>query len=580
MDFNSSFNDDSWLYSSNNNNNNNGNGNGNSGFSNETLQEPVPFEDFKFTFNTSFNDLQPSSTLIDPFLQEPFNFLTPATNTVLDENDQKAFSSFLDAFFMDPEMQFPPQPTQENTSDFYNNYEEEKQQPQKEREEEEEHRRSSILQSLDEQKMLHQRLNLLASLPANKIKSSNDQSRSPSFNNTTSSVTSLSEDDNSTTPQTIYLRQSNSIASPYTITPTTNTASASAHHQMTRKRSSSSAQLYSNYEKENTKKPIKKSKSTKELLTEEEKRANHIASEQKRRSTIRTGFKELTDLIPTLKNINNSKSTVLFKAVDFIRYLEKRNKGLREKVGSLELRAEVEGRMTQTTAANSIIPGVVNNKHDVDKEKELISSLPFSAELPPLTPNTVSSTTSTSSSIATLASTTSTASKFKPVEASNSSNSITKKVPVVTTNTSLPYLTQSKKPTTLSPHYTLSNGNPISKHNSLPKRRRSSSSSGSSNHYGNQNLQGLPANARNALLAHKTQQKQLLILQEQLQMHQRLIAQQQEMKERSLSGSSSSNMKNKLPPILGQYDTSSKSSRHNGKSSLLKELEDKAISAP
>ncbi|PKB96047.1 hypothetical protein RhiirA5_243966, partial [Rhizophagus irregularis] len=64
----------------------------------------------------------------------------------------------------------------------------------------------------------------------------------------------------------------------------------------------------------------------KELLTEEEKRANHIASEQKRRNTIRAGFKELTDIIPTLKNVNNSKSTILFKAVDYIKYLERRNR--------------------------------------------------------------------------------------------------------------------------------------------------------------------------------------------------------------------------------------------------------------
>ncbi|ORY96652.1 hypothetical protein BCR43DRAFT_439851, partial [Syncephalastrum racemosum] len=81
--------------------------------------------------------------------------------------------------------------------------------------------------------------------------------------------------------------------------------------------------------------PAKRSKPHRELLTEEEKRANHIASEQKRRSTIRNGFKDLTDLVPTLKNINNSKSTVLFKAVDFIRYLEKRNRGLRDKIHAL-----------------------------------------------------------------------------------------------------------------------------------------------------------------------------------------------------------------------------------------------------
>jgi len=80
----------------------------------------------------------------------------------------------------------------------------------------------------------------------------------------------------------------------------------------------------------------------KELLTEEEKRANHIASEQKRRNTIRAGFKELTDIIPTLKNVNNSKSTILFKAVDYIKYLERRNRNLKERAGVLEMRVEME----------------------------------------------------------------------------------------------------------------------------------------------------------------------------------------------------------------------------------------------
>ncbi|KAI8146284.1 hypothetical protein BJV82DRAFT_411664 [Fennellomyces sp. T-0311] len=88
-----------------------------------------------------------------------------------------------------------------------------------------------------------------------------------------------------------------------------------------------------------------------ELLTDEERRANHIASEQKRRNTIRSGFKELTDIIPTLKNINNSKSTILFKAVEYVRHLEKRNRGLREKLASLQLRLEVEGRMVMNRAS-------------------------------------------------------------------------------------------------------------------------------------------------------------------------------------------------------------------------------------
>nr|CAG8611268.1 7881_t:CDS:2 [Entrophospora candida] len=90
--------------------------------------------------------------------------------------------------------------------------------------------------------------------------------------------------------------------------------------------------------------PKSSRKPYKELLTEEEKRANHIASEQKRRNTIRAGFKELTDIIPTLKNVNNSKSTILFKAVDYIKHLERRNRNLKERAGLLEMRVEMEMR--------------------------------------------------------------------------------------------------------------------------------------------------------------------------------------------------------------------------------------------
>ncbi|KAF8930763.1 hypothetical protein BGZ47_000401 [Haplosporangium gracile] len=83
---------------------------------------------------------------------------------------------------------------------------------------------------------------------------------------------------------------------------------------------------------------IPKRKPYKELLTEEEKRANHIASEQKRRNTIRNGFKDMTDIIPDLKDVNSSKSTILFKAVDFIKHLERRNRILQEKATQLESR--------------------------------------------------------------------------------------------------------------------------------------------------------------------------------------------------------------------------------------------------
>ncbi|KAI9315725.1 hypothetical protein BX666DRAFT_1860419 [Dichotomocladium elegans] len=87
--------------------------------------------------------------------------------------------------------------------------------------------------------------------------------------------------------------------------------------------------------------PLRRRKSGRELLTEEEKRMNHIASEQKRRCTIRNGFKNLTELVPSLKNMSNSKSNVLFQAVDYIKYLEKRNKSLQQKIQSLEYRASL-----------------------------------------------------------------------------------------------------------------------------------------------------------------------------------------------------------------------------------------------
>ncbi|KAI8068184.1 uncharacterized protein B0P05DRAFT_552189 [Gilbertella persicaria] len=211
------------------------------------LQEPVAFEDFQFSLGLDPEfampipldmappplPLPPPQPMTDDFFfssMEPQPPMPPPM-AVLDEQDHKAFSQFLDQFFVDPHMQLDPLGIQEDEA----------------------YRQSSILQSLDD------------------------------------------------------------------------------HHQKRRKQGGGGA--------------IRRGKPHKELLTEEEKRNNHIASEQKRRSMIRSGFKDLTDIVPTLKNINNSKSTVLFKAVDYIKYLEKRNKGLRDKIKHLQVRVEVEGRM-------------------------------------------------------------------------------------------------------------------------------------------------------------------------------------------------------------------------------------------
>lgn len=50
-----------------------------------------------------------------------------------------------------------------------------------------------------------------------------------------------------------------------------------------------------------------------ELLSEDQKKANHIASEQKRRANIKIGFDQLVDMVPSLDGSHRSESLVLQK---------------------------------------------------------------------------------------------------------------------------------------------------------------------------------------------------------------------------------------------------------------------------
>lgn len=62
--------------------------------------------------------------------------------------------------------------------------------------------------------------------------------------------------------------------------------------------------------------PLKERKSRKaphELLTDAEKKANHIASEQKRRQNIRLGFDQLIEIVPALNSGNRSEALILQK---------------------------------------------------------------------------------------------------------------------------------------------------------------------------------------------------------------------------------------------------------------------------
>jgi hypothetical protein len=79
-------------------------------------------------------------------------------------------------------------------------------------------------------------------------------------------------------------------------------------------------------------------KATRENLTEEQKRSNHIMSEQKRRNLIKQGFDDLCELVPDLKGGGYSKSAVLLQSADWLENLLKGNESLRNILTSLERR--------------------------------------------------------------------------------------------------------------------------------------------------------------------------------------------------------------------------------------------------
>ncbi|KAK9768675.1 hypothetical protein K7432_000507 [Basidiobolus ranarum] len=78
-------------------------------------------------------------------------------------------------------------------------------------------------------------------------------------------------------------------------------------------------------------------KATHELLTEEEKRANHIASEQKRRQNIRIGFERLVDIVPTLNHNHRAESVILEKSVEYIHHLLATKQQLKQRVRELQM---------------------------------------------------------------------------------------------------------------------------------------------------------------------------------------------------------------------------------------------------
>jgi hypothetical protein len=77
-------------------------------------------------------------------------------------------------------------------------------------------------------------------------------------------------------------------------------------------------------------------KALRENLTEDQKRENHIRSEQKRRTLIREGFEDLGELVPGLRGGGFSKSAVLIMAADWLEDLLQGNETLKTKLNEME----------------------------------------------------------------------------------------------------------------------------------------------------------------------------------------------------------------------------------------------------
>ncbi|KAF9281616.1 hypothetical protein BGZ68_006530 [Mortierella alpina] len=103
------------------------------------------------------------------------------------------------------------------------------------------------------------------------------------------------------------------------------------HHQDASRTLSPTKNPSSNQAQPRSKKPPH------ELLTDAEKKANHIASEQKRRQNIRVGFDSLVEIVPTLSECHRSEALILQKSVDYIHRLLNQKDELKNRVRDLQV---------------------------------------------------------------------------------------------------------------------------------------------------------------------------------------------------------------------------------------------------
>lgn len=122
---------------------------------------------------------------------------------------------------------------------------------------------------------------------------------------------------------------------------------------------------------------LKRSNAKKELLTADEKRVNHVVSEQKRRNMIRNGFDALVDAVPRLKAVNqsHSKSNILFQSVEYIEQLKRDNAALQERMMWLE-RELVKTQSATLTPVSAVPPPLLSLQQPEQQQRVRQHSMP------------------------------------------------------------------------------------------------------------------------------------------------------------------------------------------------------------
>ena len=73
-------------------------------------------------------------------------------------------------------------------------------------------------------------------------------------------------------------------------------------------------------------------------LTEEQKKTNHIISEQKRRDLIAQGYEGIRQLVPALRDVKHSKGAMLESAADWLQDIVQTNEFLRAQLAAMKRR--------------------------------------------------------------------------------------------------------------------------------------------------------------------------------------------------------------------------------------------------